>query len=263
MGMVLPDRLGPVGLEAQVVDEGVRWLDGTARVQAQMLPEQPLPDRRPAAPGRPARRRWRRQPPAVQIPRVLHRVWRGPRPLPDQFVAYGESWRRHHPAWTLKLWTDADAPRPAGIERARNLAERSDLVRYEVLRRHGGVYVDTDVECLRPIDDLLDGVQAFAAYEVPGRLCNAVLGAVPGHPAITRATELVALTAGRGVYPDATATSFITYVLEADETVTLFGPERFYPTLWDDRVNDAPAGDPPHTVHHWAHSWGETPPVTG
>jgi mannosyltransferase OCH1-like enzyme len=147
---------------------------------------------------------------------------------------------------------------PGKWSKGRNLAERADLVRYEVLRRHGGVYVDTDVECLRPIDDLLDGVVAFAAYEVPGRLCNAVLGAVPAHPAFARAVDLAATTVGRGTYPDATATSFLTYILEAHEDVTLFGAERFYPVLWDGSANAAPADDPPHAFHHWAKSWIDT-----
>ena len=101
--------------------------------------------------------------------------------MPDAHVSYGESWKQLHPGWEMKLWTDADAPAPPGVERSRSLAERADLVRYEIIRRFGGVYVDTDVECLRPIGDLLAGVRAFAAYEVPGRLCNAVIGAIPGH----------------------------------------------------------------------------------
>jgi mannosyltransferase OCH1-like enzyme len=173
--------------------------------------------------------------------------------MPAEYVGYGETWRRHHPHWEMRLWTDADAPAPAGVERARNLAERVDLVRYEILRRHGGVYVDTDVECLRPIDELLRGVLAFAAYEVPGRVCNAVLGAVPDHPAFARAVELAAETVGRGTYPEATATTFLTYVLERFEDVTLFGPERFYPELWDGTHNNG--GEAPYASHHWAKAW--------
>lgn len=256
LAVALPERLGAVWLDVEVVHEHVRWLDGGARIAASVLPAETQQTAREVRSRTPRTRGWlRRRRHALAIPRTLHRVWLGTASMPESHREYGESWRRHHPDWELKLWTDADAPAPPGIERARNLAERADLVRYEILRRHGGVYVDTDVECLRPIDGLLDGVGGFAAYEVPGRLCNAVLGAVPGHRAFERAVELAALTVGRGTYPQATATEFLTYVLEAHTDVTLFGPERFYPVLWDDRVNPAPAGDPPYAIHHWAMSW--------
>ena len=52
-------------------------------------------------------------------------------------------------------------PAVPAADPARNLAERADVLRYEILRRHGGVYVDVDVECLRPLDDLLTGVRGL------------------------------------------------------------------------------------------------------
>lgn len=239
-------------LEFAIIDEGVRWLTGTARVAATVAGPESWPtarELRPAAAG------------TSPIPRVIHRIWLGDAPLPEGYRAYGETWAAHHPGWELKLWTEADAPVPAGAGRARNFAERADLVRYEILRQHGGIYVDTDVECLRPIDDLLDGVVAFAGYEVPGRCCNAVMGAVPGHPAITELTELAAVAVGHGTFPEATATTFATYVLEAHPDVTLFSPDRFYPTLWDGTASvpgvDRSEGlsESTYANHDWAMSW--------
>ena len=48
---------------------------------------------------------------------------------------------------------------------------RSDLARYDILWRYGGVYVDCDLEALRPIDDLLD-VPGFAGWETDGVWVN-------------------------------------------------------------------------------------------
>lgn len=246
--LLLPIHLGPapegaVELRFGIVDEGVRWLDGELALPVVVEPPTPLPtERRVAVTSTRA-----------EIPRVIHRVWLGGRPLPPDYAAYGETWAAHHPDWEMRLWTDADAPEIPGIEAARNLAERSDLVRYEVLRQHGGVYVDTDVECLRPIDELLDGVVAFSSYEVPGRLCNAVMGCVPGHAAFARLAELSRVTVGHGHYPEATATTFSTFVLERFDDVTLYPPSVFYPELWDGRANDA--ADAPYTRHHWAKGW--------
>ncbi len=256
LAVTAPEREGAASLGVDIVHEMVRWYGCEHRLGVEVGPPWRLPDRREPRPGalrRLGRRLGRRA--TTPIPRVLHRVWLGGADLPDEHRAYGESWRRHHPEWDLKLWTDADAPSPPGVERARNVAERADLVRLEILRRHGGVYVDTDVECLRPIDELLEGVTAFAAYEIPGRLCNAVMGAVPHHRGFERAVELAERTVGTGVYPFATATLFLTRVLEPLEDVTLFGPERFYPYLWDEPRPDGVRFPDAYAVHHWAKSW--------
>ena len=110
------------------------------------------------------------------------------RPLPEAALAYEETWREHHPSWQLRLWGDDDARR---LVPARALAgapqpvrARRTCVRYEVLRRFGGVYVDTDVECRRPLDPLLEGTDSLAGYLTPGRLETAVLASVPRAPGL-------------------------------------------------------------------------------
>src|SRR5947209_2921327 len=88
----------------------------------------------------------------VEIPLILHRIWVGPDPLPEEFVAYGESWARHHPGWEQRLWTEDDLPEIRWDEirdRRRVPAERANLLRYELLLDFGCVYVDADLECLR------------------------------------------------------------------------------------------------------------------
>ncbi|MFI7636905.1 glycosyltransferase [Nonomuraea sp. NPDC049400] len=57
------------------------------------------------------------------------------------------------------------------------------MLRYELLWQYGGLYVDADFECLRPITPLLDGVACFAARESDGRrIANGLMGATRRHP---------------------------------------------------------------------------------
>jgi inositol phosphorylceramide mannosyltransferase catalytic subunit len=42
---------------------------------------------------------------------------------------------------------------------------QSDIARYEILLQVGGVYIDTDFECLRNVEPLIDGIECFAAQE--------------------------------------------------------------------------------------------------
>lgn len=191
------------------------------------------------------------------IPRIIHRIWLGSAPMPAEFERYGETWRRHHRDWELRLWTDENMPKlrfPDALERARNHGERSDLLRYEILSRLGGVYVDTDMECRRPLDSLLDGVSAFAGRVRPGKLGNAIIGAAPGHPAIERMLSEATARVGTGHVSGATGPRLLTGVFGEAEDVTIFEPEVFYP-FHHRRSPDG--GDFPgaYAVHHVEASW--------
>jgi mannosyltransferase OCH1-like enzyme len=192
---------------------------------------------------------------------VIHRIWLGSKPMPDRFDAYAESWRRAHEGWEQHLWTDDDIGTLEVrhlLERARNHGERADLVRYEVLWRFGGVYVDVDVECLRPIDDLVAGLEAFAGYERSDLIGNAVLGAAPGHPAFARALELARHRVGQGVVQASTGPGLVTEVLPQFPDVKLFGRETFYPYGFDEKKRRGEQFPGSYAVHHWDKSW-ETP----
>jgi mannosyltransferase OCH1-like enzyme len=135
-------------------------------------------------------------PSAPSLPRLIHRVWIGG-PEPDWTRPFAETWLQ--PGWELRQWTDANVPELFPLvnqriyDEAPSLAPnhvgqlRSDVLRYELLARHGGVYVDHDFQALRPIDPLLEGVDCFAVWEVEGRwIANGLMGAVAGHPFLDR-----------------------------------------------------------------------------
>ena len=112
--------------------------------------------------------------------------------MPPEFVAYGQAWERLHPGWQVRLWGEDDLP-PLKNQRiwdaAPDLVEsglvwrmRSDIARYELLLQHGGLYVDTDFEPLRAIDELVGDLDLFAVREKPKLIANGWIGCTPGHP---------------------------------------------------------------------------------
>jgi inositol phosphorylceramide mannosyltransferase catalytic subunit len=191
------------------------------------------------------------------IPHTIHRIWFGPDAMPADFVRYGETWREHHPDWEMLLWTDEALPElryPDALERCRNHGERSDLVRYELLARVGGVYVDTDMECLRPIDPLTD-VPALAGETRPGKLGNAVLGAVPGHPAIEELLQRARRGVGHGHTAVSTGPLLVTEVLRDRDDVRIFPPTVFYPFHQRLQPDKDLGRSEAYTVHHMEVSW--------
>jgi len=106
------------------------------------------------------------------IPKIFHQVWLGPNPMPDEYLRYRDTWAQHHPEWEFRLWSEQNLPvtlqREEARDRLRVPAERADMLRLEVLLESGGVYIDTDMECLRSIEELIADVDLFVADSKPG-----------------------------------------------------------------------------------------------
>lgn len=190
---------------------------------------------------------------APVIPRIFHHIWLGEEPFPEHFEGYRQSWVRNHPDWLFRFWTEDNLPgdlvRPEVYDLLRSPVERADILRFEVLNREGGVYVDTDFESLRPLDPLLAGVDFFCAYLKPGRVNNAILGSTPHHPVVVRGLEEMAPRKIFGYdMKEGTGPFFFDRLIKAYPDVTIFEPEAFYPTTPDQR-RDAVA------VHHASRTW--------
>ena len=132
----------------------------------------------------------------MSIPRVFHQIWVGSAPFPEEYAAFQETWRAQNPGWELHFWRDENLPdglrRPEVYDTSRTPWERADILRLEVVLRYGGVHVDADFECLRPIDELLDdSIEFFIGYRKPGHVNGALFGAVPGHPLLEEGLRTV------------------------------------------------------------------------
>jgi mannosyltransferase OCH1-like enzyme len=169
------------------------------------------------------------------IPRVFHRIWLGPDPMPEEYVRLGQTWKRNHPDWEHHLWAETNLPtdleRHEVYELLRRPAERADILRLELLHRLGGVYVDADLESLKPIDPLLDSVSCFLGALDSGRVSNAVIGTVPGHPLLARAiAEVRPRTTFGPVDREGTGPLLIERLRHEFPDVTVFEPEVFFAT---------------------------------
>lgn len=195
-------------------------------------------------------------PVSAGIPKIVHQVWLGRRPIPAAFHRYRRTWRQHHPSWKCQLWTEDTLPplRCAPVLcRARTFAEQADVVRLELLSRFGGVYADMDFECRRSLDSLVERVGAFAGLERRGWVGNAILGATAGHPAFTFALTQAMALVGQGRHAvESTGPFLLTRILAEFPSVALVAPHLLYPIAWDDRSGTTEIPTDAYAVHHWA-----------
>lgn len=104
------------------------------------------------------------------IPKKIHYCWFGRNPLPDSALKCIASWRKFFPDYEIIEWNEDNfdvnsIPYTAQAYAAKKYAFVSDYARFKVLHEHGGVYFDTDVEVIRPMDDII-ARGPFMGYEI-------------------------------------------------------------------------------------------------
>ena len=106
------------------------------------------------------------------------------------------------------------------------------------MHREGGVYVDFDVECRKPLDDLLPGSNGFAAAEDDDAVGIAVLGAQAGDALLARVIAALpaACAANTSDVPRASGSWFFTQHLLGDDSWRLFWWDKFYPIHYSGRT---------------------------
>ncbi|WP_196010029.1 glycosyltransferase family 32 protein [Parabacteroides distasonis] len=137
----------------------------------------------------------------MEVPKIIHQIWSAKfKPYPAIFGKLADTWRRYHPDWEYILWDDERMdcfvhtyyPEYEEIfKRFPYDVQRWDVIRYLILYKMGGFYVDCDYECRKPFDSLLGdhtcclGLEpsSHAAY-ARRDICigNALMAVKAGHP---------------------------------------------------------------------------------
>jgi mannosyltransferase OCH1-like enzyme len=192
------------------------------------------------------------------IPRILHRTLPAePRPevegLWETVVGRTVGWERR----TYQSPRDPDCWPETGhlFALCPDRSMESNLVRFEALWEHGGVYVDSDVSLVRPLEPLLKH-RLFVGLESASWLGMAVIGAVPRHPAVRVALDaMMAHVAAGG--PRSTCPRVVTPLWRDRRDVTVLPPSAFYPVPYGQTADGRDFSDDPRVfaVHHWHGSW--------
>ncbi|KAA1123709.1 hypothetical protein PGTUg99_006849 [Puccinia graminis f. sp. tritici] len=124
-----------------------------------------------------------------RVPKIIHQTWKTDQ-IPDRWIPVRESCVAAHESWEYMLWTDKSGREL--IEREypwflsiydgyRYPIQRADAVRYFILHHYGGVYMDLDIGCIRPMDSLLR-FDLILPQTVPVGVSNDLMFSAKGHP---------------------------------------------------------------------------------
>jgi len=213
-----------------------------------------------------------------RIPKIIHHIWLGS-PFPEKYKVLYETWKKNHPDWEFILWTDEDIE-AFGLtnkdvyDETPNYGARSDIARYEILYRIGGLYVDTDFECLKSFDVLhhcCDFYSGAAAWDQVLIYCG-LIGSAPGHPILKKCINSVRVRGNKKETCDdiqnRTGPYFLTRcffnaVKDCTGPTVIFPSTYFYP--WPHYEANNRNRDwimrrvKPETfaIHHWHVSWAK------
>jgi inositol phosphorylceramide mannosyltransferase catalytic subunit len=213
------------------------------------------------------------------IPKKIHFVWLGS-PLPERYQKMVDSWIKFHPEWEVKVWTEVDIEpfqiqNKLAFDKATNWGEKSDIWRYEILHRFGGLYVDTDFECVKPFDVLHKSCEFYTGICSDRRalLGNGLIGSSPQHPILTKCIEKITVGSGdqsggriqEQTGPFLFTDCFMEVAGKYPGKVVAFPSIYFYPLAPQDRVDDYDTEEikkkwlkpESFAIHYWAASWCE------
>lgn len=125
------------------------------------------------------------------IPRTIHYCWFGGASKPKSVERCIDSWKKYCPDFEIVEWNEKNFDVSQNLYckqayDARKWAFATDYARLSIIYQYGGIYLDTDVEVIRPLDPLL-AHDCFIGRQ-PGFQVNtgAGFGACAGHPVIKR-----------------------------------------------------------------------------
>lgn len=206
------------------------------------------------------------------IPKIIHYCWFGGEPLSELALKCIESWKKYFPDYEIKEWNDLnyDIRKIPYIDEAYNAKKYafvSDYARFDILYQYGGIYFDTDVEVIKPFDDILKN-GGFMGFETPVFVNTGLgMGCKPKLSIIHQILEFymtLHFVNPDGSYNTRTVVKHVTEILKKnglktenniqtlDELfiypVDYFNPKSFHTGILNITKNT-------HSIHHYASSW--------
>lgn len=205
------------------------------------------------------------------IPKRIHYIWFGGNPLTPLAENCIASWKKYCPDYEIVRWDESnfDVSQNRYCREAydaKKWAFASDYARLWVLVNDGGIYMDTDVEVLQPLDRFLE-LQAFSGFEAEDRIPTGLMASSSKQPFFEKLLHDYddrSFLKPNGAFDLSTNVEAITKACvdaglvlnNTEQTVegfTLFPSEFFCPKDW--LTKDIHLTENSYAIHHFDGSW--------
>ncbi len=121
------------------------------------------------------------------IPKIIHYCWFGGNPLPKDAKQCIKSWKKHCKGYKIIQWNEKNfdiSSAPLYVRQAyeaKKWAFITDYVRLYAMTKFGGIYMDTDVEVVRSLDEFLKH-SAFSGFENDTQIPTGIMASEKDFP---------------------------------------------------------------------------------
>lgn len=200
------------------------------------------------------------------IPKHIHYFWFGNNKKSPLVTRCINSWQTYLPDYQLKEWneTNYDVLKNDFTTQAyhdKKWAFLSDYARIDILNQYGGIYLDTDMEVIKPLDKFL-GCNLFIGMESNTHVNGSIIGSIKDHwylKAILNAYHTLAKYEPIPVLMTDILTKegyLLSNIHQQQLDIDIFPTEYFYPFPFGTTFSKKCLTENTHTIHWWNHSWG-------
>lgn len=207
-----------------------------------------------------------------KIPKIIHQIWIGGE-IPPTEKKLCEEWKKEceRLGWKYILWGDKEVSEyeiknKDLFDKTKSIGQKSDIIRLQILKEYGGIYLDTDFKFVRMFDEKILTLEFFASltYDRKPIIMNSIMGSSKKNNFIVGLNEI-----GKISYHDAmeviktTGPYYITdkYFTTKIENTCIFPVSYFFP--YSNKPHDKIKGnnykeyikDETNCVHLWNCSW--------
>lgn len=202
------------------------------------------------------------------IPKIIHYCWFGNGKMPKLYKKCIASWSVYAPDYKVVLWDESSFDvnsiqftKDAYL--SKKYAFVSDYVRLYALTTIGGIYLDTDIELLKPIDSLLLH-KGFAGFETKSVIQTGVLGCESGNNVFTQffnQYSIMSFNNNAALIPNSAifSTLLVNRGLVLDDTLQMIDDICIYPQDYfcpiDQATRQISPTDNSFCIHYLSGSW--------
>lgn len=208
----------------------------------------------------------------MSIPKVIHYCWFGKGKLPKIAKKCIKSWKKYCPDYKIVCWNEDNFDLSQNLymrqaHEAGKWAFVSDYARLKIIYDHGGIYLDTDVELIKPIDDLLES-GGFMGFDEKGIVATGLgFGAEKGNAIVgefLKDYEGISFVQPDGSYdltpcPDRNTETLKRLGMDVNNTNQTFMNTVFLPREYlcpmDYYTGQKTITEKTYSIHHYSASW--------
>jgi mannosyltransferase OCH1-like enzyme len=201
----------------------------------------------------------------MSIPKIIHQIWVGPNKIPEKSINFIEGIKKLHPDYEYRLWTDSDLT-PENFSNLQYInstpvyAQKADIMRYEILYKYGGIYLDIDFEILKCLTPLLTHALVVCNEDsnTSKYITNAFICSSVGNPNMKKCMDNIPSCPLGGKVNVAIATGpwYLRKCITSDDNVRILDTRVMYPTHYTQKgYRPKTFSDETYGMHHWDKNW--------